>query len=123
MEEISIRQREIVLLPFPFSDHSGWKIRPALVLSNNDFNRTDKDIIVCAITSNLSKKPYSIALSQRHIEGGSLENTCMIKTKSIFTIDKSLVLKNIATVNSSLFDTVIYSIAHVLSQKKARAES
>ena len=37
MEQISIEQRDIVLLPFPFSDQSGFKVRPALVASNNTF--------------------------------------------------------------------------------------
>lgn len=47
MEEFNFG--DIVLLKFPFTDGSGLKKRPALII--NDFN--DGDIIVCRITSKL----------------------------------------------------------------------
>ncbi|MBI4152066.1 type II toxin-antitoxin system PemK/MazF family toxin [Candidatus Woesearchaeota archaeon] len=61
MEKVSleITQREIVLLPFPYSDLSGKKIRPVIVVSNDKFNSSSKDLIVCAITLNV---PESLAL-------------------------------------------------------------
>jgi len=34
-----INQKEIVLLPFPFSDLEGTRVRPALVISNNELNK------------------------------------------------------------------------------------
>ncbi|MBI2110159.1 type II toxin-antitoxin system PemK/MazF family toxin [Candidatus Woesearchaeota archaeon] len=47
MEKIplKIEQRDIVLIPFPFSDQTSKKVRPALVISNNLFNRS-QDLIV-----------------------------------------------------------------------------
>jgi len=52
-----INQRDIILIPFPFSDLSESKIRPALVVSNNIYNSQSLDIVVTAITSNLSPNP------------------------------------------------------------------
>ena len=34
-----INQKELVLLPYPFSDLEGTKVRPAIVVSNNSFNK------------------------------------------------------------------------------------
>jgi mRNA interferase MazF len=56
-----IEQKEIYLVPFPFSDFSGKKVRPVLVLSNNKFNRGE-DIIVCAITSKITKVKEKITM-------------------------------------------------------------
>lgn len=43
------RRGEVVLLPFPFADLTGTKVRPALVLNGSLYN-----IIVAAITSNVA---------------------------------------------------------------------
>jgi len=53
-----MRKGDIVLITFPFSDLSGAKLRPALVLAN-----TEKDLTVCFITTQLQwKEPTDISL-------------------------------------------------------------
>ena len=44
-------QKDIVLIPFPYSDLTGSKKRPALVISNEKINKTE-DRICCLITTN-----------------------------------------------------------------------
>jgi mRNA interferase MazF len=44
---------DVVLLPFPFTDQSESKKRPAVVVSNAAYNASRPDIIVMAITSQL----------------------------------------------------------------------
>jgi mRNA-degrading endonuclease toxin of MazEF toxin-antitoxin module len=44
----------IVLLPFPYTDQSGSKRRPALILSTDAYNTRRADIIVAPITGNMS---------------------------------------------------------------------
>ena len=45
------KQKEIVLVPFPYSDLSATKKRPVLIVSNNHYNNNFEDVIVCVITS------------------------------------------------------------------------
>ncbi len=45
---------EVVLVPFPFADVTTSKVRPALVVSSALYNRSEHDIIVMAITSQVS---------------------------------------------------------------------
>ena len=70
---INIEQRSIVLMPFPYSDLSGSKKRPALVVSSTEFNKSNEDIICCLITSNLEDKQHSITISNKDVESGFLE--------------------------------------------------
>src|SRR5262249_15589307 len=42
---------DVVLVPFPFTDLSNAKQRPALVVSGDAFNSTREDVLVAAITS------------------------------------------------------------------------
>lgn len=42
---------DVVLVPFPFTDQSGTKKRPAVVLSSSSYNASRRDIVIMAITS------------------------------------------------------------------------
>lgn len=45
------RQGEVILVPFPFSDQTTVKQRPAVIISSNEYNLSREDVIVAAITS------------------------------------------------------------------------
>ncbi len=42
---------DVVLVPFPFTDQSGTKKRPAVVVSSQGYNTNRRDIVIMAITS------------------------------------------------------------------------
>jgi mRNA interferase MazF len=42
---------DVVLVPFPFTDQSGTKKRPAGVVSSHSYNASRRDIVIMAITS------------------------------------------------------------------------
>ena len=111
MEEILvIKQRDILLVPFPFSDLSGRKVRPVIVVSKDKFNESSYDIIVCAITSNLTKNNYSLKIDSSDLESGKLFKGCCIKAESIFKIDKKRVIKTIGCLKKEKFSNVLEKI-------------
>jgi mRNA interferase MazF len=75
---------DIVLITFPFTDLSGAKLRPALVLAN-----TEIDLTVCFITTQLQwKEPTDISLFPSQINGLKVES--LVRTSKIATLDRSL---------------------------------
>lgn len=75
----------VVLIPFPFSDLSRTKMRPAVVLATLDKG----DCILCQITS----RPYdnqAIELTQQAFEEGSLQRTSYARPGKLFTAHNSL---------------------------------
>lgn len=79
---------DIVVLNFPFSDLSGVKRRPALVLSDLDGN----DIILCQITSNNKLDKYSLSLNDDDFIEGKLASKSVIRLNKLFTADKNSIL-------------------------------
>ena len=49
---------DVVLVSFVFSDESGKKFRPAVVISSTAYNRSRQEIIVAAITSNIRRRLF-----------------------------------------------------------------
>ena len=108
-----IEQRDVVLVPFPFTDLSATKKRPALVISYTDFNKKNQDILVCQITHNLKQKHHSISTNNKNLESGNLAVESLIKANKIFTLDKSLIIKKIGKLDSEAYSKVYNEICNL----------
>ncbi len=51
---------DVVLVPFPFTDQSTTKKRPAIIVSSQHYNAQRPDLIVMAVTSQLSISRFRI---------------------------------------------------------------
>ena len=89
---------DIVLVPFPFTDQSHAKKRPAVVISSRTYNTERPDLIIMAVTSQI--KPASIIgeviIKDWRIAG--LLRPSAIKPV-ITTIEKPLVIKAMGRLN------------------------
>lgn len=87
-----MRKGDIVLIRFPFTDLSGSKNRPALVLVSRQ-----SDVVVAFITSNMiHSENWDVVL-----EPNSQNGLKQISAIKIATLDKTLVLGKIGKVDSS----------------------
>lgn len=100
---------DVVVLPFPFSDLSSTKKRPALVVAN----LTGNDLILCQITSEERKDEYSIALSNADFIQGSLSQTSTIRPNKLFTADISLIRYKIGRLKESKIKEVEEKIMEI----------
>jgi len=85
---------DIVLVPFPFSDQTTTKKRPAVIISSNRYNNTSPDIVIMAITTKTDK---TLTLGECLIEnwqGAGLLKPSVLKP-AISTIEQTLVLKKL----------------------------
>jgi mRNA interferase MazF len=80
---------DIVVVPFPFSNLSSIKRRPALVL----ISLPGPDIILCQITSKPRMDDYSIELNTVDYSQGGLDRVSYVRVDRIFTAEKSIVLR------------------------------
>lgn len=99
-------QGEVVLVPFPFSNLSGVKKRPVLILSKTKNNEVFEDVIVCGITANLKKSPYSVLIDNHDLEKGGIPVKSRIKIDKLFTIEKNLIVKKLGILNKKSFSKV-----------------
>ena len=102
-----IEQKDLLLVPFPFSDQSGKKVRPVIVISNNEFNKYSEDIIVIGITSNILKDKYTINLTNKNLDEGKLFTNCVIKVENLLKLDKELIIKKIGKINKETLKSII----------------
>ena len=96
-------QRELILINFPFTDFSSYKIRPVLVISNNKYNLSSEDILVCGISSKPRYDIWNVNINNNDLESGHLNEDGIIKVDHIVKISKSIIIKNIGKLKEGKF--------------------
>lgn len=92
---------KIILVPFPFTDLSSSKLRPALIISDPQYS--EEDVSVVFISSKISKRPTDYALSPAHphFQETGLKTASVIKCGKIATLDKKIILGEIGSLSSN----------------------
>ena len=108
----SFRQGDVVLVPFPFTDLSAIKQRPAVVLSPDRLNKARIDVIVAAITSQIPNVigEDEISLSDADQRTAGLPKASIIKLGKIFTIHQGLIRKKLGRVPDSTLETILQKL-------------
>lgn len=104
---------EIILVPFPFTDQSQAKKRPAVVISSKAYNTERPDLIIMAVTSQI--KPASIigeVIIQDWQEAGLLKPSAIKPV--ITTIEKPLIIKTMGRLKDNDQKALLESLKGIL---------
>ena len=99
-----------MVIPFPFSDLSASKRRPALVLADLPGN----DIVLCQITSQQVRDGDAIELSDSDMVNGSLKKSSNIRPNRLFTADKAIIVYKVGSITTVKFQQVRDKIVALL---------
>ena len=116
---IMLKQRDIVLIPIPFTDLTSQKKRPAIIISSDKYNESNEDIVVVALTSNIESRNFTITLTADDLEDGVLKVTSMIRVDKIYTLNKSIVIKTFGRVKPDILAKIKDSILKLIEQQNA----
>ncbi len=103
---------DVVVVPFPFSDLTQAKRRPALVAASP----SGDDLILCQITSQTVRDGYALALNDADFRDGSLKQPSNIRPNRIFTADKRLILYRVGGLKQEKLEEVTQAIVHILRE-------
>ena len=108
------KQRDILLIPVPFTDLQAVKRRPVLVLSNDSCNRSKEDVVVAAITSNVHDNPYGIIVKPVDIQEGILKRVSQVRADKIYTLNKQIILKRFGRLKDEKYRIVVEAIRKLI---------
>ncbi len=101
---------DVVVVPFPFSDLTQAKRRPALVISALEGD----DLILCQITSQSVKDNYAIFLDDKDFATGNLKQPSNVRPNRIFTADNHIVLYRIGKLKLGKLNEVVEKVIGVI---------
>ncbi len=99
---------EIVLIPFPFTDLSGSKLRPALVLVADS-----NDVTVSFITTQIRwQESTDVVLQPSPING--LKKESLLRLSKLATIDATLIIGILGTIDANTIQTINQNLMKIL---------
>jgi len=104
---MQIKQRDLILAVYPFSDFAGQKFRPAIVISSDEHNRNSLDVVAVPLTTNLEEKKFSFLLSQNGLEAGQLIKASRVRVDKIFALEKNNIRLVIGKVTPDVHGSII----------------
>ena len=104
---------EVVLIPFPFSDLSQTKVRPALCLADSGRG----DWVLCQITSNPYGDPNAVPLEPTDFETGGLLVASVARPGQLFTANATLMARSVGILLPSAFGRVLSAVVDLLQSK------
>lgn len=107
---VALAAGEVVLVPFPFSDLSQSKVRPALCLA--DASRWDW--VLCQITSSPYGDPATIPLNAGDFSSGGLLIASFARPGKLFTAHSSLFVRSVGQLTPSASVRIISAVVTIL---------
>ncbi|NWO04545.1 MAG: type II toxin-antitoxin system PemK/MazF family toxin [Alteromonadaceae bacterium] len=105
----ALKKGSVVLIRFPFSDLTHYKLRPAIVLAPAEKG----DFILCQVTS----KPYdslALEITASDFQVGSLHRTSYARPSKLFTANDSIILKEVGLLQPAAASALIGKVIEIL---------
>src|SRR5437762_3529859 len=108
-------QGDVISVPFPFTDLTNAKPRPALIISNDVVVGTD-DLIIVMITSQQKIDGVNIEITVNDIDV-TLPKKSFVRCHRLATIDEKIVSGRFATVTKDFLSRVVTAIGSLMEVK------
>lgn len=104
---------DVVLVPFPFTDQSGAKKRPAVIVSSSGYNTNRRDLVIMAITSQV-RQPlgFGEALVADWQAAGLIKPSVLKPV--LTTIEQGLVVRALGALSVADLRTLRETISQVI---------
>jgi mRNA interferase MazF len=107
---VALTAGEVVLVPFPFSDLSQSKLRPAVCLA--DAGRGDW--VLCQITSSQYGDPIAVSLNEPDFAKGGLLVASFARPGKLFTAHSGLVVRSVGVLTPPALQRLVSTVIAML---------
>jgi mRNA interferase MazF len=101
---------EVVLIPFPYSDLSEAKRRPALIIADVGMG----DFVLCQITSRSYADRLAIPLLESDFSEGGLRRESFVRIGKLFTANDSIIIGVAGRLNNAKLSEVLDVLVDIL---------
>ena len=102
---------DVVVMPFPYSDLTQAKKRPALVLAVLELG----DCILCAISTKDSVDRYAIDLRAGDFESGGIRQESIVRPNKLITAAPSTILYSAGKIKKPKFEQIRAAVIKILN--------
>jgi mRNA interferase MazF len=101
---------DIVVVKFPFTDLTGAKRRPALVVAELQGD----DVILCQITGTARTDKYAVSLNESDYINGRLSVASVIRPNRVFTASENIINYKVCEINDEKRQKVTEKLLEII---------
>lgn len=109
---MNLSKGDIVIIPVPFTDNKGYKLRPAVVISNDTVHQTG-DVMIVQITSKLKQDKLSITVTNDDVTD-ALPVKSYIRIHKIFVLEQRLIKGKVSSLKIAKYQELIQRINKII---------
>jgi mRNA interferase MazF len=102
---------DVVLIPFPYADFTTFKMRPALVIAQAEFD----NLVLCQITSKANTSKRALSLTKKDFLTGTLPVSSFIRPDKLFTIEPRIIETTLGKVSNEKISSVKAALKDLFS--------
>lgn len=106
---------DIVLVPFPFTDQTTSKKRPAIIVSSNAYNKNRPDLVIMAVTSQVHGSGYWGDVRIQDWQQAGLLKPSLIKP-ILTTVEKSLIIKQLGCIADADRSALVEELQNIIGE-------
>ena len=114
MNYSNFEQGDIVVTDVRFSDTDETKPRPAIIMSNNAYNRSSNDLILFKITGTKKNWKFDVNLQKESLKEGELLKESVIKADFPIVVNKKRIKQKIGKARENIIKEVIAKFQEVI---------
>lgn len=103
---------DIVIIPVPFTDNKGYKLRPAVVISNDTVHQTG-DVMIVQITSRFRQDKLNITITNEDVTE-DLPVKSYIRVHKIFVLEQRLIKGKVSSLKTSKYQELTQKINRII---------
>ena len=107
------KRQDVILVPFPFSDLSYSKKRPALVLADIH----ERDELICMMLTSALSIDHKVDVSIKDIDLAGLPKPTVARISRLFTLKQSLVIKKLGIIEKDEYGIILGRLINLLNAK------
>jgi len=105
------KRKDVILVPFPFSDLSYSKKRPALVLADIH----ERDELICMMLTSALSIDHKVDISIKDIDLAGLPKPTVARISRLFTLKQSLVIKKLGIIENEEYGDIVSRLIKLLN--------
>jgi mRNA-degrading endonuclease toxin of MazEF toxin-antitoxin module len=113
---ITYKRGDVVLVGFMFADESGWKQRPAVVVSCSAYQTGRQEVIVSAVTSNVKRLLFGDHYLVAWKDAGLLFPS--VVTAILRTVKATMIHRKLGSLTKSDMGAVDRELGKVLERRR-----
>ncbi len=113
MSRVKKEKLDVWFMQTPYSNYSENKVRPVIIISNDNYNKQMLDFIAVLVTIR-KEHPYAIKISNDDFLSGGLPEDSIVRFDTISRYEENLLIRKIGKIKPEFYKKIYEKVLELI---------